>query len=102
MFSFWRFQKYLSARLMKRGGPISGIPILSRINPVPHIETNFFKIHSDIVLPSTQVLPRGLFLVILTNSMTYGTRRFNATSKYFHIISILRQILSYNLYPETN
>ena len=29
------------------------IPILSRINQIPCIDTYFFKIHSDIVLPST-------------------------------------------------
>ena len=29
------------------------IPILSRINPIPRIDTYFFKIHSNIVLPST-------------------------------------------------
>jgi hypothetical protein len=33
-----------------QGLPI--IPILSRINPVPPINTYFFKIHSNIVLPS--------------------------------------------------
>ena len=29
------------------------IPILRRINPIPRIDTYFFKIHSNIVLPST-------------------------------------------------
>ena len=32
-----------------KGSPI--IPILSRINPIPRIDTNFFKVHSNIVLP---------------------------------------------------
>ena len=39
------------------GSPIT--PILSRINPIPHIDTYFFKIHSNIVFPST---PRSYFL----------------------------------------
>ena len=29
------------------------IPILRRMNPIPRIDTHFFKIHSNIVLPST-------------------------------------------------
>ena len=29
------------------------IPILSRINAIPSIDTNLFKVHSNIVLPST-------------------------------------------------
>jgi len=32
------------------GSPI--IPILSQMNPIPGIDTYFFKIHSNIVLPS--------------------------------------------------
>ena len=39
------------------------MPILSRINQIPHIDTYFFKIHSNIVLPSTSRLPKGLFRV---------------------------------------
>ena len=31
----------------------SNIPILSRMNPIARIDTYFFKIHSNIVLPST-------------------------------------------------
>jgi hypothetical protein len=31
----------------------SALPIMSRINPIPRIDTYFFKIYSDIVLPST-------------------------------------------------
>ena len=34
-----------------KGSPI--IPVLSRINSIPHIITYFFKVLSDIVLPST-------------------------------------------------
>ena len=37
------------------------IPILSRINPIPRIDTYFFKIHSNIFLPSTPRHPKGLF-----------------------------------------
>ena len=36
---------------LSKGTPI--IPILSRINPIPRIDAYFFKIHSNIVLPST-------------------------------------------------
>ena len=32
-------------------GP-SNNPYLSRINPIPRIDTYFFKVHSNIVLPS--------------------------------------------------
>ena len=47
---------------MEPGGSMSHsiIPVLSRINPIPHIDTYLFKIHSNIVLPST---PKGLFPV---------------------------------------
>ena len=38
---------------IQKGSPV--IPILSRINPIPRIDTNFFKIHSNTALPS---LPR--------------------------------------------
>ena len=34
-----------------KGSPV--IPILSRINSIPHIDTYLFKVHSNIVLPST-------------------------------------------------
>ena len=43
------------------GSPI--IPILNRINPIPHIFTYLFKDHSNIVLPSMPRPPKGLFLV---------------------------------------
>ena len=33
------------------GSPI--IPILSRLNPILRIDTYLFKVHSNIVLPST-------------------------------------------------
>ena len=56
------------------------IPILSRINPIPRINTYFFMIHSNIVLPSISSFPNDLCLTVnLTNSTTYGTRRFNAS-----------------------
>ena len=32
-----------------KGSPI--IPILSRINPIPRIDTYLFKVHSNILLP---------------------------------------------------
>jgi hypothetical protein len=38
---------------IQKGPPI--IPILSRINSIPRIDTYFFKIHSNIVLSSTPV-----------------------------------------------
>ena len=37
--------------IFTRAPPI--IPILSRINPIPLIDTYFFKTHSNVVLPST-------------------------------------------------
>ena len=40
------------------------IPILSRINPIPCIDTYLFKVHSNIVLPSTPRLPQRSFQVI--------------------------------------
>ena len=36
---------------------------MSRINPVPNIDTYFLKIHSNTVLPLYLGLPKGLFLV---------------------------------------
>ena len=33
-----------------KGSPI--IPILSRINPIPHIDSYFFKVHSKYVPPT--------------------------------------------------
>ena len=46
------------------GSPI--IPILSRINPIPRIDTYLFKVHSNIVLPSAPIdLPKGPFPVDL-------------------------------------
>ena len=35
------------------------IPILSRVNLTPRIDTYFFKIHSNIVLPLTPSLLKG-------------------------------------------
>ena len=42
------------------GSPI--IPFLSRIYPIPHIDTYSFKIHSSIVLSSMPKLPVGFLL----------------------------------------
>ena len=44
-----------------KGSPI--IPILSRINPIPRIDTHFFKIHSNIILHLRLGFPKGLFPV---------------------------------------
>ena len=44
-----------------KGSPI--IPVLRRMIPIPRINTYFFKIHSNIVLPSGLGLPQGLFPV---------------------------------------
>ena len=41
-----------------KGSP--AIPILSGINPIPYIDTYFFKIHSNIVLPSMFRPSKGL------------------------------------------
>ena len=46
-----------------KGSPI--IPILSRINPISRIDTYLFKVHSNIVLPSTPRPPVGLPVRIL-------------------------------------
>ena len=46
-----------------KGSPT--IPILSQINPIPHIHTYYFKIHSIIALQSTLWPPKGLFHVSL-------------------------------------
>ena len=46
-----------------KGSPI--IPILSRINPIPRIDAYLFKVHYNIVLPSTLRSPRGIFPVSL-------------------------------------
>ena len=51
------------------------IPILSRINPIPRIDTYLFKVHSNIILPSLTVqinsfLPSGL---IFTNKIKLWT-----------------------------
>ena len=37
------------------------IPVLSRINPIPRIDTYFFKVHANI--HSTLILPDDLFPV---------------------------------------
>ena len=43
---------------------LSNNPIVSRINPIPRIDTYFFNIYSITALSST---PTGLFPVDLTN-----------------------------------
>jgi hypothetical protein len=47
-----------------KGSPI--IAILSRINPILRIDTYIFKVHSNIVLPSTPRPPKGSFPVGLS------------------------------------
>ena len=44
-----------------KGSPI--IPILSRINPIPRIDTYFCKVHCNIALTYMLGLPKGLFPV---------------------------------------
>jgi hypothetical protein len=44
-----------------KGSPI--IPILSKINPIPCIDTYLFKVYSTIVLHLRLGLPKGLFPV---------------------------------------
>ena len=48
---------------------LSSIPILNRINPILRIDSYLFNIHSNIVLPSTLGLPKGIFLVSLPIKM---------------------------------
>ena len=40
------------------------IPILNPLNPIPRIDTYFFKIHSNIVLPPTSRLSKALGLSV--------------------------------------
>ena len=42
---------------------ISDIPVLSQINPIPRIDTYFFKVHSNIAPHLHLSLPKGLFPV---------------------------------------
>jgi hypothetical protein len=42
------------------------IPIQSRINPIPHIYTYLFKLHSNIAPYLCLVLPKGMFPVGLS------------------------------------
>ena len=44
-------------------------PILSRIIQIYRIDTYFFKVHSNVVLPSSPGLPNGLFPVGLPIKM---------------------------------
>ena len=46
---------------MPQSQGLSNIPILSRIVPIPRIDTYLFKVHSNIVLPSTPSRLKGLF-----------------------------------------
>ena len=50
-----------------KGSPI--IPILSRINPFPRIDTYFFKVHTNTSYFPHNCLPEGLFSVGLTNKI---------------------------------
>ena len=50
-----------------KGSPI--IPILSRINPIPRTDNYLFKVHSNIVLPSTPRPLKCLFPVGLPVKM---------------------------------
>ena len=56
LYGLWNLE--VQCRIHK-GPPI--IPILSRISLIPHIDTYFFKIYSDIVLPSMLRSHKGLF-----------------------------------------
>ena len=52
-----------SSMPLHKSSPI--IPILSRINPIPRIDTYLLKVYSNIVLPSTGLFPVGLPVKIL-------------------------------------
>ena len=59
---------------MKPGGSMPQcspiIPILSRVNPISRIDTYFFRIHSNIVLPSTPVgVPVKILKALLPSSI---------------------------------
>ena len=48
---------------MPHSQELSNNPILSRINPIPRIDTYFFNIYSDIVFLSKPRPPKGIFPV---------------------------------------
>ena len=52
----------VQCRILK-GCPIT--PFLSRINPIPRIDTYLFKIHSNIILHLLLALPKGFLQVYL-------------------------------------
>ena len=52
-----------------KGFPI--IPVLSWLNPIPHIDTYFFRIHSNIVIPK-DLFPMGVPVKILKPLFLYS------------------------------
>ena len=59
-----------------KGSPI--ITILSRINPIPRIDTNLFKVHSNIVLPSTPRPPQRSL------SCRFTCKNFESAPTFLH------------------
>ena len=82
-----------------KGSPI--IPILSRINPIPRIDTYLFKVHFNIVLPSTPRPPqRSLFM----NKFTlYPNSCFaNATLFLMPVVHLLLSLVIKCLYFQSS
>ena len=62
---------HLTIRLMEPGGSMPHSQVLSnlsRINPIPRIDTHFFKVHSNIVLPSIVIIACIIFLMAYINT----------------------------------
>ena len=58
------------------------IPILSRINPITHIDTYLFKVHSNIVLQSTQRSPKTLFSESIAGKILKALLPSSTRAKY--------------------
>ena len=87
-----RLTNQLTPWLMEPGGSmplsqeLSNIHILSRINPIPRIDTYLFKVHSNIVLPST---PRPSFDIVIGAYMS-GIQDVKGSNLLWATISFLK------------
>ena len=70
-----------------KGSPI--IPILSRINPIPRIDTYFFKVHSNIVFPSSLGLPNSLFPVRLPAKIFKAFSHSGYMSAHLNLLDLI-------------
>jgi hypothetical protein len=60
-------------------------PILSQVNPVQSLITNFFKTHVSIILPSTPWSPIGLFPSALLVKTFYASHFPHAWSPLYYV-----------------